>query len=86
MTMKASTRRVILRRMQALVNTLIDINEQAAATAALLIAAGVTDVGDTVNKILAAGGEYDTTDTVATELIEIIDGTNGSLDWAYLAE
>lgn len=86
MTMKASDRRVILRRMQTLMNTLITINELGATTATTLIAAGSDDVGTTINLIYSGAGEYNTEDTVSAEIIDLLDGTNGSLDWAYLAE
>lgn len=87
MTMKASDRRVILRRAQTLMNQLIAINEQASVTAATLIAAGTADPGDTADLILAAGGPDGAgTDTLTDEIIEILDGTVGSIDWTYLAE
>ena len=85
MTMTASARRVLLRRAQTLMNQLIAINEEAARTATNLVAAGAS-ADNTVNLVLAAGGPFDGADTITYELVDILDGTTGSIDWTYLAE
>lgn len=95
-SMKCSDRRTKLRRIQQLVNELININEQADRARAQLIAAGVTDVGDTVNKILAGGGDAYvsaatdisacTDDTVSGEIINLLSTNTGGISWVYAAE
>lgn len=91
MTMKCSERRVLLYRALDLVNALITLNESALSVATQLEATDSSDVADTVNKVLAAGGPYDTPDTISAEIIDLLDGTTGdddygTMDWTYEAE
>jgi len=91
MAMKCSERRVILRRAQRLMDALYEINEEASRQETLLDAAGVTDVGDSVQKILSAGGPVATDDTMSKEIQNVLDGTTvdptyGAIDWTFEAE
>jgi len=79
-----------------LVNELININEQADRARTQLIAAGVSDVGDSVNKILAGGGNayvsegsdlnLCTDDTISGEIINLLSTNTGGISWVYAAE
>lgn len=91
MAMKCSERRAILRRVQQMVDHLYTINEEADRIATRLTAAGVSDVADTVDKILAAGGPVSTDDTLSKEIQSVLDGTTtdptyGAIDWSWEAE
>ena len=83
--MKCSDRRVLLRQAQTLLNQLITINEESAVAAKNLIAAGAS-ADNTVNLLLAAAGPYDTVDTISYELVDILDGTTGTIVWEYKVE
>ena len=83
--MKCSDRRVLLRQAQTLLNQLITINEESAVAAKNLIAAGAS-ADNTVNLLLAAAGPFDTVDTISYELIDILDGTTGTIVWEYTVE
>jgi len=95
-TMKCSDRRTKLRRIQQLVNELINVNEQADRARAQLIAAGVTDVGDTIDKILSGGGApYISSGTdltpctgnsISDEIINLLSTNTGGIGWSYLTE
>jgi len=96
-SMKCSDRRTKLRRIQQLVNELINVNEQADRARAQLLAAGVTDVGDSVDKILAGGGApyltvdgtdlaLCTDDTLSGEIINLLSTNTGGISWVYAAE
>jgi len=89
---KCSVRRTALRRVQQLVNELIQLNEAADRTRAALVAAGSADVGDSVNKILAAAGPSSITsvssnDTLVDEIFTMLMAADGNaVGWSYLAE
>ena len=93
---KCSDRRKILRKVQSLVSNLIQINEAAFTIGKTLEATDETDVADTVNKILDAGGlQADMTgvaDTISDEIGGILAGAisdsdvSAVLSWTYLAE
>ena len=94
-TMKCSERRTKLNRAMELLQQLIEMNEAADATRRTLVDQSVADVGDTVNKILAAAGPpYEsastditpTGDTIADELILLISTSTGGIGYEYLAE
>ena len=93
--MKCSDRRTKLLRAQQLLSVLISTNEQADRTAQQLIANGVSDISDTVDKILASGGPAfvsaatditPTGDTVLDELILLLSTSTNGIGWSYLAE
>ena len=98
---KCSVRREKLRKAQTLLNELISLNETADRVRATLVAQGSLDVGDTVNKILAAGGPpypgegttagatHDLVvdgDTVTAELVAILSTFTGGISWTYADE
>jgi len=91
MAQKCSERRAVLMRVATLTNRLLLLNDEADRTARELTAAGVADVADTVDKILAAGGPVATDDTISKEIQSILDATttdatNGVLNWSWEAE
>jgi hypothetical protein len=96
-TMKCSARRTALRRIQQLVNELVNVNEEADRVRAQMIATGnpSVDVAATVNAILAAGGPATMTtdstgDKMTDRLINMLSAsatdTVGQVGWTYEAE
>ncbi len=96
-TMKCSTRRTTLLYIRSLIDQLIDINEQAdeVRQRMLAVSVGTTDVGATVNKILAAAGPATMTteatgDTLTDRLVNMLGAnatdTTNQVGWEYLAE
>jgi hypothetical protein len=95
-SMKCSDRRTKLRRAIQILNEMVNINESADRARVQLLAAGVSDVGDTVNAILSGGGApYATADTDITpcvddtlsgELINLLSTNTNGISWVYAAE
>jgi len=90
-TQKCSDRRAVLNRAVQLMHRLMLLNEEAARMATELTDAGVVDVGDTVNKLLGAGGPVATDDTISKEIQSILDGTttdpvHGAIAWEWVTE
>jgi len=94
-TMKCSARSVKLNRAMSLLQQLIELNDLADRMRVDLIANGVTDPEDTINKILDAGGPpfvvaatdiTPTGDTLSDELILLLSTTANGIGWEYLAE
>ncbi len=89
---KCSDRRKILRKVQSLVNNLVQINEAAYTLGKTLEATDATVVATSVDKILDAGGLSGVADTVSSEIILILAGTTEDADvgavlsWSYLIE
>ena len=95
MAQKCSDRRVILQRMQNLMNELVATNESALRIARDSEATDLSDVADKINAILDGSGLATTTDgtgnTVSDTLVgmlygNVADDVKGALDWTYLAE
>ena len=95
-TMKCSARRTALRRIQQLVNELINVNEEADRVRAQMIATGSppADVAATVNAILGSAGPATmSTDSsgekMTDRLINMLSAgtdTVGQVGWSYEAE
>lgn len=96
-TMKCSARRTALRRIQSLINELIQVNEAADRLRIQLLAASVdtAEVEDAVNKVLAGGGPTDvttaaTSDTITDNIISMLAANTtpppGQVGWLYDAE
>ena len=84
---KCSARRIALRRVQLLVNELIQINESADRLRVTLIAAGMDDNGDTINKLLDVAGPSSASHTITAEIITMISSNSAnSIGWSYAAE
>ncbi len=87
-------RRIILRRVQGLVNELIQINEAAARLAAICLKSGLTDEDEKVEPLLTQCGPATnvdgvTTDTISDLIVGILygaltdDDTSTVLGWGW---
>ena len=95
MSQTFENRRKILRKVQALANELIQINEAAYRVATTEAATNLGDVAAKVNAILAIGGPATgtagTTDTISDVIVALLYGSiqdsdvGAAIDWAYAA-
>lgn len=95
MAQKCSERRVILRKLQNLVNEMIQTNEMVARMAADAEDTSLSDVADKMDAILdgcglatTTNGTGDTTSDIIVGILygNVTDDTYGALDWSYESE
>lgn len=95
MAQKCSDRRVILQRVQNLVNELVTANESALRIARENEATNLTDVAVKIDAIFDGIGLASTVDGIGDTISDVIvgllygniqDDVKGALDWSYLAE